>query len=129
MKTMIPISLLLVVLGCGSEEPFTCALGELTGTWRAHYVETNGNCGSIPDATVMANSESDCTVESQQVSADKCRKDSTVTCPTTDGLGTSSQVSVMTQVAADRIEGTTTVQIVHLTGTCRSTYDLTVSRL
>jgi hypothetical protein len=132
MKTMIPISLLLAlaVIGCGGDEPFTCALGNLTGTWRVHYVETDGNCGPVPDATVMMDSESGCTVESQQVSADKCRKDSTVTCPTTDGLGTTTNVTVLTQVAADRIEGTTTVQLDHWTlGSCRSTYDVTVTRL
>jgi hypothetical protein len=133
MKKTIAISLLLVLtmLGCGGDEPFTdCALGELTGAWRIHYAETDGNCGSIQDATVMADTESGCTVESQQVSADKCRKDSTVTCPTVDGLGTTTQVSVFQQVAADRIEGTTTIQLVHSTlGNCRSTYDVTVARL
>jgi hypothetical protein len=122
--------------GCSSagdqEDSFTCTIGSLTGTWRTHYEETNGNCGPIPDETnVFKPGPPDpaCTVRTDKVSADRCRYDSDWTCPTTDKNGTQQWTVVMRQTAAGRLEGTGTVQLNHATGTCRSTYNMTVTKL
>lgn len=40
-----------VLAACSSaDDVFTdCHIGELTGTWRTHYSETDGDCGPISD--------------------------------------------------------------------------------
>lgn len=127
------------MLACGSsdgsgEEPYTCAIGELVGTWRWHYDETDGTCGQIPDETGIFDPNAEpapgCTIASSSVSDDKCRSDTAFTCPTTDNLGDQSWVMVVHHSGAGLLTGTATVQINHSTlGTCRSTYDVTVTEL
>lgn len=115
---------------------FTCNIGNLSGAWRAHYVETNGTCGSISDETVIAGSpapSSNCTVQTAQVSSDRCKAEWAFTCPTTDGQGTVSWVVVLDQVSDSELKGSGTVQATDPAlpppDTCRSTYDITVTKL
>jgi hypothetical protein len=138
MKNLLFAAGLLLVTGCGSDndkdEDFTCALGELTGTWRWHYDETDGNCGAIADETAIfqpgAAPPPGCQIDTQIVSSDKCRLDSAFTCPTADDMGVQGWTLVLHHVAADRLGGTGTAQLNHPTiGTCRSTYNITVTRL
>jgi hypothetical protein len=123
---------------CGAsdeEDSFTdCALGELTGTWRFRYAETDGNCGPLPDETAVfdpsAPLPAGCTRHSTAVAANKCRMDLAWECPTTDRAGTQAWVLVVHQKSHTKLEGTATVQVVHPTlGTCRSTYALTITKL
>ena len=120
---------------CKRDDFSDCNLGSITGTWRTHYDETNGNCGAIPDETNISTSttmpsDSACTVTTNVLSDDKCHLDRQFECPTTDGLGTQSWTSAITQTAAGRIEGSATVQLQHPSiGTCRSTYNVTITQL
>lgn len=122
-------------LSCGSEdERFDCALGELTGTWRAQYAETNGSCGPIENETWIldpgAELPSGCEVLHQAISDDRCRADMAWICPTVDNLGTQEWVTVLEHVRPTRIAGTGTVQLVHPSvGACRSTYAITLDAL
>jgi hypothetical protein len=125
-----------VLAGCSSGDPsFTCAIGELSGTWRIHYEETNGNCGAVADETVVLSpaasqaASAGCTYAAQNISSDKCSLELDFTCPTTDNAGTQHWIGSMHQVAADRLEGSYTVQLQHpQLGTCRSTYDTTMQK-
>jgi hypothetical protein len=126
-----------ITAGCGAadDEPFTdCAIGELTGTWRIHYDETDGNCGPMPDETGIFDPSSEmpaeCSVQAKAISADKCRADLSWTCPTTDGKGTQKWVMVVRQRAATKLTGTATVQLDHSSlGSCRSSYAVTATQL
>lgn len=129
-----------VVLGCSSgpddaEEPFTdCAIGELTGAWRFRYAETDGNCGALADETVILEPDGDppdgCDLESVEISDDQCRMDQAFSCPLNDGQGEQSWVLVLKQMASEHLEGSGTLQASHpILGSCRSTYDITASRL
>lgn len=123
-----------LLLGCGGgeHEEFTdCALGQLTGTWRFHYVETNGDCGPIADETVMMSAATEPTgsLAGAQISADRCRMDLAFTAATTDGQGTQTWTTVLFQTGPAHIGGTATVQINHPMGVCRSTYDVNVTKL
>lgn len=110
---------------CGSDA-FECSIGELDGTWRWSYQETNGNCGSIPDETVQfvpggANQPG--------ISADQCELDVAITGETTDGLGTQAWSIHLEQADEETLDGSGTVQVNHPSGTCRSTYNILVERL
>ena len=120
-----------VLAGCSSSDPapFTCAMGELRGTWRAVYMQTNGNCGKVADETIVlsastAGEASQCTYAAQQVSADKCRIDLDYTCPLTGQPGTQRWVGAMHHAAAGTVTGSMTVSAAG-SATCRSTYDVT----
>lgn len=126
------------VSACGSDDDkFTdCHFGDgsLGGTWRTHYVETDGNCGPISDETSVLDTNTPpqpgCTQTTNTISSDKCRADLAWSCPTTDGNGTQSWVVVLTQTGPETIKGTGTVQLNHPTaGTCRSTYAMTLTKL
>lgn len=124
------------IAACGAEDDkFTdCHIGELTGTWRTHYTETDGNCGPISDETGIfdpnAPLPAGCTSQGSSVSANKCRGDIAVTCPTTDNNGTQAWVIVVTQTGPGSLKGTGTVQLNHATlGNCRSTYSMTLTKL
>jgi hypothetical protein len=115
-----------------SEQFKNCAIGSLSGTWRTHYADSDGNCGTIPDETTAfgAPPPAGCVVHSSAISADKCRMDLDSTCPLADGKGTQRWTLVLRQVAANRLEGTGTAQVNHPTlGTCRGTYSVTMSKL
>jgi hypothetical protein len=139
-RAVVTLSVGLMLASCGggssggapAPAPFTCAIGELTGAWLVHYVETNGNCGPLNDETVLAGvpqTSSGCTVQSQQISTDKCTLDIQATCPTTDGLGTQTWVDALHQVSSTKLTGTGTVQVNHPTlGICRSTYNITITQ-
>lgn len=141
MKTVLMVCSLAVCAACGGSDSdgaaappqFECAIGQLTGTWRAQYVETNGTCGPIADETFIAgvpDPSGQCTVTTSQVSSDRCRIDIAFNCPTTDGQGTVAWVVVLRQTSQTQLSGTGTVQVNHaVLGTCRSTYDITVTRL
>jgi hypothetical protein len=127
----------LLAVACGGgdneDEDFTCALGELAGTWRLHYVETDGTCGPIEDQSGIFNPGEPapgCTLDSRIISADKCRLDTAFTCPLADGLAFQGWTIVLTQVASGRLSGTGTAELNHPSaGSCRSTYDIMVTRL
>lgn len=131
------VALAVAVIGCSSAESdkdssFTCAMGSLTGTWRTHYTETNGDCGPIPDETNVFNPgkfDPACTVRTNKFSADKCRWDADWSCPTTDKQGTQAWVMVTRQTGSDKLESSATVTLSHPTGVCRSTYTMSTTRL
>ena len=118
-----------------ADEPFAdCAIGELTGEWQTHYVEKSGECGAIPDEMTSTDPSSPpragCSVQKSTVSTDKCQLDRSFTCPTADGLGIGAWIVAFRQVAETRLEGTGTAQINHSTlGACRSTYEITMTKL
>jgi hypothetical protein len=124
--------------GCSSSKddvaPFTCSLGEATGTWRVHYDTQDGDCGDVPDETVLLTGATDgggqCSNVTGIVSPDKCRTDVDLNCPTTDSKGTQHWTGVLNQTAAGTISGTMTVQANHPPeGPCRGTYTVTYTRL
>lgn len=122
----------LLLVACSSDdEPFKdCALGELTGTWRVTYDETNGSCGRLSDETVVlkpGEASSACKYDSQAISADKCRIDLDFTCPLAP-QGSQRWIGALRHVAADRIEGSMTLQGTDGRLVCRSTYDVTWTR-
>lgn len=141
MKKIIAALALAFIVGCGGTDStttdptpigYSCSIGSLTGTWRFHYTETNGNCGPISDETGIlgvGSGSSSCTTAYKRISADQCRMDAEFTCPTTDQQGTVSWVLVLEQVSNVQITGSGTVQGIHPAGTCRSTYAITVTRL
>ena len=105
---------------------------KLTGTWRWEYDETDGNCGPIADETVNLASGGGgegCTYASVMTSSDQCRQDADFTCPTLDGEGTQHWVMVTHHTDDGRLEATATVQLDHPSGSCRSTYDITIDEL
>lgn len=124
--------LALTACGGGDDEPLACNLGDLTGTWRVTYAQKDGNCGPLPAETVSLASPSaaGCVEHSSSISSDRCRVEADETCPTGDGRGSQRWTVVLTQVEAARLTGSATVQGQHSTlGSCRSTYDITASRL
>lgn len=109
---------------------FTCSIDSLSGTWRVHYVENDGACGPISDETVLISTfGAGCTVHSRVVSSDRCRIDYSLMCPTVDNQGTSNWVVSLQQTSATHLVGSGTVQVVHPVGVCRSTYDITATKL
>ncbi len=137
----IGVTLIIAIVGlagCSSsnhgDENFTCAFGELSGTWRVHYEETNGNCGAIADETVVLGTAPDpaaasCTRAADVISQDKCRADEDFTCPTADSRGTQHWIGTLHHTASDRVSGSLTVQVNHPAfGLCRSTYDVIWTR-
>jgi hypothetical protein len=142
-KNIAVLAAALTLIACGgssssdssSNSALTCGLGtgSLTGTWRTHYTQTDGNCGAIPDETNMMGSSSmppGCTLAARNVSADNCHLSIDFTCPTSDNLGTQHWVVAYSQVSATEILATGTVQVSHATlGTCRSTYNVDITKL
>lgn len=118
--------------GCSSspeQEPFTCAIGSLTGTWLVKYSETNGSCGPFDDETIVMESagsdplNKECTFAANRIATDKCSMEQDFTCPTRDREGTGRWIGITRQRGAGRLEGTMTLQIQHpRLGACRSTY-------
>jgi len=127
-SALIVAAVWLASCGGGSHD---CAIGSLTGTWRLTYAQTDGNCGPISAETVQAGTPGSpsCSIASRQISPDKCRLDTSFTCPTTDNRGTQSWVAVLHQDSSTQLSGTGTVQVNHPAGTCRSTYNLTMTKL
>lgn len=136
-RTVWAVCVAFSLVACGGSDDqgsfSDCGLGELTGTWRMHYEETDGNCGAVADETAVfdpgAPLAPGCVNHSQSVSDDRCRMDMSFECPTTDEQGSQAWVMVMRQIARDRLEGTGTLQLDHPDVLCRSTYDLTVAKL
>jgi hypothetical protein len=126
----------LLLVACSSsttEPPFAgpCHIGELTGTWHVTYAETDGNCGPVPAETVVLSASMTasamgpkCTINADQVSADKCRLDSDFTCPLNGAVGTQRWVGATHQTGPGSLSSSWTVST---TGAvvCRSTYTLT----
>jgi hypothetical protein len=114
------------------EEQFeACAIGQLTGNWRFHYTQTQGNCGAIADQTGTnpgAAPGDGCNVESSAISKDKCSVTQRFTCNLKDNLGTQAWVLTLRQVATDRIQGSGSLQINYPTGVCRSAYAIEISQ-
>jgi hypothetical protein len=111
-----------------------CALGTLTGTWRSHYTQTNGDCGGVDDETLMIGSSiadsAGCTYYASDLSPDRCRLSVDFSCPTTNDGVTQHWVITMSQVSATTIIATGTLRTTHpITGTCRSTYEIDIGRL
>lgn len=136
MRNATAIGALVVFLaGCGSaDEEFTdCRIGELTGAWRMTYAETNGNCGAIADETAIFDPNSGptpgCVVHSSSVSADKCEGQVDSECAFPDGDGSVRWVMVLDQISPAALSGTGTVQVSSSQLTCRSTYNLDMTRL
>lgn len=132
-------SLVTLLVGCSSSgaEPFygPCTIGELTGTWRVHYTETDGTCGKLADETMVMSAASktpqtsQCTYAASQVSQDKCRIDMDFTCPLTGIPGTQHWAGLYKQTGDGLLQGTFTAQASSPTaGTCRSTYSITMQR-
>lgn len=133
----------LALFGCSSSHSTPpsvhCAQGELTGTWRLHYTEVDGTCGPIQDETVnltavntpgSPSSPSACTTASDQVSSDKCVRETDFTCPPADGeAGTVHWTLSTKQVSDTEIQGTGTVEIRLGTRYCRSTYNTDLVKL
>ena len=139
LRILLPAALLAGgVAGCsGAAEPFRdCHMDSLSGTWRVAYRETNGNCGAISDemvntsAAASGSTASSCRSLSYGISSNKCRVEQSFTCPTTGGGGTQAWTLVNQQMSPTAISGTGTVQISDsVYGACRSTYELTWSKL
>jgi hypothetical protein len=131
------VVLVLGAVGCAAEsedEAFACELGELTGTWRISYQETNGSCGRIADTTLVISeslveeAEEACTYASSAISPDRCRIDQDYTCVTGDGRGSERWVGTMRHSARDTVSGSMTLQLDHAEVFCRSTYAITWTR-
>jgi hypothetical protein len=134
-RRVIPLLFALIVACGGSDDPavspLQCSLDDLSGTWRLHFAETNGTCGAIPDTTVTSGvaDTTACTVKKDVVSPDKCREEFDLVCPTDDLLGTVEFVGVLTQRSESVVSGSTTVTVTHPEVTCRSTYDVSLTKL
>jgi len=128
----------ITVAACSSESSTTftdCKIGELTGTWRVTYTETDGTCGPLPSETASFNpgkqdpAAANCTFRTNTISADKCRADQDWTCPTTSGRGTSRWTGVTTHSTTNTLSSTLTLQLTDPSITCRSTYTVIWTRL
>lgn len=131
----IGVTFLLALAACSSSSegeapPFTCALGELRGTWQLTYVEKDGTCGPVAAETTVLTGESTAPSACQQdaliISEDKCRMDLDFTCPTNNGSQT--WTGVTRHVAEGRMESTMTASVRVGGASCRSTYDITWTR-
>ena len=124
-------ALVAVVVGCSSSsETFTdCKIGELRGTWRVSYTQTNGSCGPVADETAVLTPGKDdpavaqCTAVSNQISPDKCRMETDSTCPLTGENATQRWVGVMRQTGPGSLAGSMTLTVQGSVA-CRSTYDV-----
>lgn len=103
----------------------------MRGTWRLVYVETDGNCGPVNDEIFSAGSTSDskCTTHSSSTSVDGCRADSDFTCPTLDGAGAQRWTGYLEIDSQTQASGVFAAQVTHASGACRSTYDVTATKL
>ncbi len=129
--------------GCSSthtDPPFTaCTLGtpQFTGTFRVSYLEQSGDCGPIPDETVVLagtpaqmsaqakTASAGCTYQADTISADKCRVDESFTCPLKAPYkGTQQWAGYLRQTSATTLEGPLTVQLASSAAACRSTYEV-----
>lgn len=126
----------LVACSGADDPPFTnCRLGQLSGTWRASYVETGGTCGAIADETVVlsaglvAEAQSTCTYAANQISQDRCRIDQDFTCPLANAAGSQRWSGVTRQIAAGAMRGEMTVQVNGSRGSCRSSYVVSWTQL
>lgn len=137
-KALSCVGLACVLVACASESspPFTaCKLGELTGTWRARYTETNGDCGPIPDETVVFSpgkqdpAAAACTFLTNTTSADKCRADLDWRCPPAKGDGIVRWTGVLRHVGEGALSADLSLYINASAGVCRSTYTITMTRL
>jgi hypothetical protein len=114
---------------------FQCRMGELTGTWRVSYRETNGSCGPVSEETVVLESQTNqgaaaaCTYGANKPSPDKCTLSLDYTCPLNGVQGTQQWIGQLRQTAANRLEGSFSVQVQGSPGVCRSTYDVTWTQL
>lgn len=134
----IGVAILLVLSACssstdGDAPAFTCALGELRGTWRLSYEEQGGGtCGPIADETVVLTGNTSaapaaCTQDALLISDDKCRMDLDFTCPAGTN-GSQKWAGATRQVAEDRLVGDMTAQATVGNQSCRSTYTITWTR-
>lgn len=128
-------AIVLVLTACASEapEPYTCALGNLTGTWRVSYAEQNGNCGPLADETAVLSAETGgsgggCRFAANVISSDKCRADQDFTCPLTDASGSAHWVGVLRHVGRGSLRGSYSLQVAGRLS-CRSTYDVIYTEL
>jgi hypothetical protein len=129
---------LLIAAGCSSSnssEPFTaCTIGELRGTWRVTYAETDGTCGKVPSETVVlmpgnTKAASACTFATDRISPDRCRLDLDFTCPlTAPTSGSQHWVGALRQTSPTNLSGSMTLQVTTGAVTCRSTYDIDYSQ-
>lgn len=135
-----------LLFGCGSTAsstgappapPFTaCEIGQLGGAWLVSYTEVDGNCGPVPDETVVAPSGApmkvgggvdaggpQCTIAAQTISADKCEIDDDFTCTLLGGTaGTQHWSGALHQTSAVDIVGRVSLQLLEPMAACRSTY-------
>lgn len=126
-----------LAMGCTTTtETFECRMGQLTGVWRIHYAEVNGDCGAIQDEQVALGSEATakdaakCVMHTNVIAPDKCSVEQDFTCPTSDKAGESRMIGKMRQTGEGSASGTYTLRVDHKTlGTCRSTYDVTWTKL
>lgn len=116
--------------GCGGSD-FECAIGELTGSWRLHYEETDGTCGAIADETALFDPAGalpgNCVTNADNLSADRCEYDLDYTC--TEPTFTQRWVSHFEQIDEDFMRATATLTFTDAAGSCRSTYDVTITKL
>ncbi len=141
---LIPVAGLVLLAGCSSSTnatPFTaCTLGtpQLTGTFRVSYLEQSGDCGPVPDETIVLSgtpaqvsaqvktASAGCTYQADMISADKCRLDESFTCPLKAPYkGTQQWSGFLRQTSPTTLEGPLTAQLSSTAGACRSTYEVT----
>jgi hypothetical protein len=132
-------ALFALLSACSSEDdnsakPAVCSIGELRGTWRISYTETDGTCGAVADETAVLDPNAEapatgCEYHSMSVSDDKCRMDMDYTCPLAGGVhGSQRWTGSLHQTDAGRLAGSITAQVTSPAGPCRSTYDVTWSQ-
>jgi hypothetical protein len=123
-------------------EPFTCALGMLTGSWRVVYTETSGTCGRVadevatvpspppPGADAGAPASNGCTFAAATISEDKCSIDTDFTCPIAGTPNATQRWNgTLRQTGAQVLAGTWGLQVTGPLGTCRSVYSVRWTRL
>ncbi len=115
--------------------PFVCKLGELQGTWRIVYTESDGSCGKVPDeVAILGASSADggtddgCTYRVNEIAADKCSGDLDFTCPTSNKTGTQHWIGTTKQTSETTLSGTMSLQVELGGNTCRSTYAVAWTR-
>lgn len=114
---------------CGGDEPTSCALGQLDGSWFIEYTEMNGNCGAIPaEVVVDGGVPNECVVITNKLSSDLCDLAMRYECPTSDNQG-STEWSVAVTQDGELINGLATLQLSHARASCQSTYWLRMRRL
>lgn len=123
-----------LAVGCGAEEerdePFVCALGELSGTWILRHTELDGDCGAIADRQVTFGDEGDlrpegCSTEDVVISVDKCGIHQHFDCPLAAAVGLEDWVVLLSHEAPARIAGLGSLVVVP--ETCVSAYELVLT--